>query len=162
MIRWYVIINIKTIVCCFKSIAKHRANSLWQTGRRFMYTLVHSHALTRRGMTQCICASLLVLDRWEPSKHDCTQLNPQQRLWTLYTFSTDSGDLLEMYVAVPSSLSGAAQQRLTVTFGCCSIRCKGFVPHVVRISKYYFCASFKLCVVSLLQLWLLLKKSAAV
>lgn len=69
IIRWWSahnhrFINIKRSVCCCEIIAKRQANPLWQTGRRFMYTLAHSYGVTRRGMTQCISASLLVLDRW--------------------------------------------------------------------------------------------------
>lgn len=61
---WYNgFVNIKNILCCMIT-AKHQANSLWQTGWRFMCTLAYSYGVTRRGMNQWISASLLVVDKW--------------------------------------------------------------------------------------------------
>lgn len=69
IIRWWSVhnhhfIGTKRSVCCSEIMAKRRANSLRQTGWRFMYTLACSHGVTRRGMTRCTSTSLLVLDRW--------------------------------------------------------------------------------------------------
>ena len=102
IIRWcstynHQSISIKRNVCSFGIIAKRRANSLWQTGRRFMCTLAYSYGVTRRRMTQCISASLLVLDRWSrPNMTVPSLILPQKAVWTLYTVAIDSGDLLEM------------------------------------------------------------------
>lgn len=82
--------------------AKCWANSLWQTGWRFMYTLASSYGVTRRGMTQSLSASLLALDRWSRPNATVLSLIPHKIVWTLYTFSIDSGDLLEMSKMSPS------------------------------------------------------------
>lgn len=69
IIRWwrmhnYWFINIKRSICCSRIIARRQVDSLLQTGWRFMDILSYFYGMTRRGMTQCISASLLVLDRW--------------------------------------------------------------------------------------------------
>lgn len=121
-------IHIKRGVCCCGIIAKRQANSLWQTGWRFMYTLVYSYGVTRRGMTQCISASLLVLDRWS---------RPNMTVPSLILGKVSVNFIYLLYwqwwlignvdnVSVPSRAPGAAQQRFTMTFGCCSIRCGRF------------------------------------
>ena len=134
IIRWcstynHQFINIKRSVCCYGIITKRQANSLWQTGWRFMYTLAYSYGVTRRGMTQCISASLLVLDRWSrpnmtvPSlilTKDCVNF-----IYLLYWQWWLIGNVKK--ASVPSLTPDAAQQRFAMTFGCCSIRCKGFM-----------------------------------
>lgn len=134
IIRWcsmynHPFINIKRSVCCCRIIAKRQANSLWQTGWRFMYTLTHSYGVTRRGMTQCISAALLVLDRWSrpnmtvPSlilRKDCVNF-----IYLLYWQWWLIGNVKN--VSGPLPMPGAAQQRaeFTMTFGCCFCCCRG-------------------------------------
>lgn len=151
IIRWcsmynHRFINIKRSVCCCGIIAKRQANFLWQTGWRFMYTLAYSYGVTRRGMTQCISASLLVLDRWSrpnmtvPSlilSKDCVNF-----IYLLYWQWWLIGNVEN--VSVPCAPPGAAQQRFTMTFGCCSISCEGFMrvechSHPQDLSVSYLC-----------------------
>lgn len=122
--HWFI--NIKRSVCYYWIIAKHQSNSQWQTGWRFMYILGYSYGVTRRGMTQCISASLLVLDRWSRPNmtvlclilsKDCVNF-----IYLLYWQWWLIGNVES--VSVPSPLSNAAQQRLTMTFGHCAIMCK--------------------------------------
>lgn len=134
IIRWcsmynHQFINIKRSVCCCRIIAKRWANSLWQTGWRFMYTLAYSYGVTRRGMTQCISDSLLELDRWShpnmtvPSlilSKDCVNF-----IYLFYWQWWLIGNVKN--VSVPSFMLAAAQQRFIMTFGCCSIRHNRFM-----------------------------------
>lgn len=154
IIRWcsmhnHQFINIKRSVCCCGIIAKRRANSLWQTGWRFMYTLAYSYAVTRRGMTQCISASLLVLDRWSrpnmtvPSLilgKDCVNF-----IYLLYWQWWLIGHVKNIYV--PSLMPGAAQERFTMTFGCWSIRCKGFMRLECHLSYSQDLCTSHLCLI---------------
>lgn len=122
-------INIRRGVSFYGNIAERRANSQWQTGWRFMYTFAYSYGVTRRGMTQCISASLLVLDRW--SRPNMTEPS--------LIFSKDSVNFIYLLywqwwlignvknVSVPVLTPAAPRRRFTVTFGCCSIRCKRFM-----------------------------------
>lgn len=135
IIRWWSahnhrFINIKRSVCCCEIIAKRQANPLWQTGRRFMYTLAHSYGVTRRGMTQCISASLLVLDRWSRPNMTVPSLILSKAcanfMYRLYWQWWLIGNVKNVSVPPPPVTPGAAQQRFTTTFGC-SIRCKRFM-----------------------------------
>lgn len=119
IIRWcsmynHPFINIKRSVCCCGIIAKRQANSLWQTGWRFMYTLAHSYGVTRRGMTQCISAALLVLDRWSRPNmtvpnlilsKDCVNF-----IYLLYWQWWLIGNVKNVSVPIPTP--GAAQRSL--------------------------------------------------
>lgn len=95
-------INIKRRFGCFGIIGKHQDNSLWQTEGRFMYTLAYSYSVTRRGMAQCISASLLVLDRWSRPNMTVPSLIPSKDcvnfIYLLYWQQWLIGNVTNVYV----------------------------------------------------------------
>lgn len=132
IIRWcsmynHGLINIRRSICCCRMVSECQANSLRQTGSRFMNTLADSYGVTRRGMTQCISASLLVLDRWSRPNMTVPRLILSKHsvnfIYLLYWQWWLIGNVKS--VSVPSVTP--QQQRFTATFGWGSIKRRGFM-----------------------------------